>query len=240
VTPAERAGFLAHARLPTFARRIKQAQSVLETALGLGAAYVANSWGKDSLVLLHLVQQQQPSIPALFFADPDEEALDNYAEMAATYCARFPHTTYERLCFEGDRVPDKVASAALWQSYPVALVGIRAEESAGRRTARKVQGLIHRYTAGPHAGSWRAWPLADWTWRDVWAYVVAHDLPMLASYEHPANADRSRSRTCNLLAKEIAYGPKGAQFGRISQLKERCPAYFNHLAEFYPEIARLA
>lgn len=233
----ERAGFLAHAETAAFRRRIDQAADLVREAAALGSAYVACSWGKDSVVLTHLAQSVLTDVPVIFFRDPEEEMIDDYAAVEAAYLARFP-TRYEPQSFGGDRVPDKVRAAALWGRYPVALVGIRAEESGDRRIERRMRGPIHRYVAGPMAGSWRAWPLCDWTWRDVWGYVCRYDLPMLSSYEHPANADREHSRTCNLVAKGIPYGPKGAGMGRIAVLRERNPAYYNYLKLHFPEVAR--
>lgn len=45
----------AYSKLPAFKLRINKALDIIREGLGKGTAYVAVSWGKDSVVLLHLV-----------------------------------------------------------------------------------------------------------------------------------------------------------------------------------------
>lgn len=231
----ERRMFLLHAKLSGFQQRIKKAREDIAAALEFAPGYVATSWGKDSTVLLHLTQSVRPDVPAVFFTSWEQEMLDNYEEVIRAYCARFP-TQYHALDFEGDRVPHKVLNAELWETWPLALIGMRAEESAGRRWAMKKYGIVHQYKHKDWKDSWRVCPLAWWTWRDVWAYTVLHDLPYLKSYDHPVNADRKYSRTCNLLAKKTG-NTKGVEFGRIARLKQISPDYYRYLQANYPEIA---
>lgn len=222
-----------HARLCSHRAKVEKTKETIAEALNIGPAYVACSWGKDSVALLRLSQSVQPDVPALFFVDAEQEMLDNYSEVISAYRARFP-TNYSEVGLSGNRVPDKIRVSRVWERYPVALIGLRAEENRGRAIALRTHGLIHRYRSGASKGSWRACPLAWWSWLDVWAYTVANDLPYLDSYDHHSNPSRKVSRTCNLLAKR---GTKGAAAGRIAGLKERVPEYFFFLRENYPEIA---
>ena len=50
------------------------------------------------------------------------------------------------------------------------VTGIRREQSPTRADARKVEWDEKRQM-------WKFNPLADWTDRDLWSYIVAHDLP---------------------------------------------------------------
>ena len=55
----------AYSKLPAFKLRINKALDIIREGLGKGTAYVAVSWGKDSVVLLHLVQSIEPNIQAI-------------------------------------------------------------------------------------------------------------------------------------------------------------------------------
>ncbi|UFP97186.1 phosphoadenosine phosphosulfate reductase family protein [Gloeobacter morelensis] len=234
---AERLGFLAYSKLPVFERCVEAALTVVREALTLGPAYVAVSWGKDSTTLLHLVQQINPRVAAIFWTAPHQQLLNDYAGMARRYCARYPHTQYFEIDVEGDRVPDKVAFTRPWEQYPVAFVGIRAQENRRTRgNALARHGLIHQYKVGERAGSWRVAPLGWWDWRAVWAYTVLHDLPYLASYDDTSAVGRDLSRTCNLVAKN----PSGATQGRLALLRRQSPEYWNQLVERMPWIASLS
>jgi phosphoadenosine phosphosulfate reductase len=50
------------------------------------------------------------------------------------------------------------------------VTGIRREQSPTRANAKKLEWDDKR-------GIWKLNPLADWTDKDLWAYIVKHDLP---------------------------------------------------------------
>lgn len=229
---AERLMFLGWAKLPVFQGKIRQAQATIRDALKIGLPYVGISWGKDSVVLLHLAQQIKPDIQVIFWTAPDQELLNNYQETRDSYLSRYP-TNYLEIDIDGDRVPHKVAKSKPWEQWPVALVGIRAEENRRTRgTALRKFGLLHQYTSGPQAGTWRAAPLGWWGWKDVWAYTCLHGLPYLRTYDDTFAVGRDRSRTCNL----VASNPSGATIGRLQILKRQAPEYWQKLQERAPWI----
>ncbi|MFM7373139.1 MAG: hypothetical protein ACKO2Z_36235, partial [Sphaerospermopsis kisseleviana] len=53
------------AKLPQFKKKVDQTKSIIKQALAIAPAYVAVSWGKDSVVMLHLCQQIKPDIIAV-------------------------------------------------------------------------------------------------------------------------------------------------------------------------------
>jgi phosphoadenosine phosphosulfate reductase len=56
------------------------------------------------------------------------------------------------------------------ESLDAWITGLRREQAPTRTAAPKL-------THDAARGVWKASPLADWTERDVWAYVAEHDLP---------------------------------------------------------------
>jgi 3'-phosphoadenosine 5'-phosphosulfate sulfotransferase (PAPS reductase)/FAD synthetase len=192
----ERLMFEGWAKLPQFKKKVEQARSIIEEALVIAPAYVAVSWGKDSVVLLHLCQQIKPDIIAVNYGSPEQDVVDNYSEIISTYLDKNP-TDYRELIGlpEWANTPDTVqdrCNQILNGEYTIAFVGLRAEESKNRKRSLIKNGLIYQYKTGKYAGHYRICPLGWWTWRDIWAYIIINDLPYLNSYDHK---DRKHGRT---------------------------------------------
>lgn len=80
----------AYSKLPTFKLRINKALDIIREGLGKGTAYVAVSWGKDSVVLLHLVQSIEPNIQAIYHAHIERDLISNYSQTIEAYTSKFP------------------------------------------------------------------------------------------------------------------------------------------------------
>ncbi len=241
VTPLERAGYLAHARGRAFQRRVAEALEICQKGLELiGPHYIACSWGKDSLVMLHLAQQIKPDVAVWHLADEHEDLLDNYTEVEQIYKSQFGLPDYTRVIFGGDSVPENLERSKVWLDYPVAFVGLRAEEHRYRRLVLKKYGPIHQYLSSAREGTWRIAPVAWWSWRDIWAYIVLHNLPYLSSYDQELAGSHAVSRTSVHVPLERAGGPKGMTMGRIAAIRERSPEYYAMIAQICPEVASVA
>ena len=145
------------------------------------------SWQKQSSVLVHMATE--------LGLDADFVELDTHLFFKETY------ETRERLVERYDLTfvaPDVITIAEqhklegpnLWESnpdrcchvrkvepliralnpYDAWVSGIRREQSPSRADARKVE-RSERY------GVWKIQPLADWSERDVWRYIMANDIP---------------------------------------------------------------
>lgn len=218
---SERLMFEGWATLPQFKKKIEQAKTIIKEALAIAPAYVAISWGKDSIVLLHLVQQIQPDILAISFGHPERNLITNYAEVEQLYCNCFsPNLTTIEIA--GDHIPNKVRQVKLWETYPVAFIGLRKEESSRRRLSLCKYGAIHQY----QSRGWRVCPLSDWKENDVWAYIVSNNLPYLQSY------DLGAKRTTDHVSKS---SKRDYQASRLEEFKKIAPEYYQYLQINFPE-----
>lgn len=211
----EKEAFLAHATLPTFKRKVEKAKEIIREALAIAPAYVAVSWGKDSVVMLHLVQSICPDILAISFGHHEREMISNYAETEALYRERF-RLNINTILMQGDHVPNKVKATKLWLDYPVKFVGLRMEESKDRKITLIKNGAIYQYKQGDY----RACPIFNWTSQDVWAYTFSRNLPYLKAYDLGAN------RTTDHVSKSIN---KRYQAQRLEEFRKVAPEYFEYL-----------
>jgi phosphoadenosine phosphosulfate reductase len=224
--------FLAHSKLPQFKRKLLKTKEILQKAFAItDNAYCAISWGKDSIVMLHLIQQIKPTIKAINIGDKLENKQNNYQETINAYMQRFP-TNYQAIYYEeeteGGFYPQirKIA-----KEYELAFIGCRREESKYRAIVISKYGTIHKYKSG----SYRCFPLAYWNVKDIWAYLFKYDLPYLNSYD----LQGYESRTAVIHNFDLHRGKHQEtliRYGAFAELKLQCPEYYNLYADLYPEI----
>lgn len=226
---SERILFQFHAKKAAFQNKLAQSRLLIEQALQIDKACVYLSWGKDSICLVHLCQQILPDIPIISFGHPEREEIANYQEVEAQYCKAFsPNLT--TILMAGDHVPAKVNEAKLWEIYPVSILGIRKEESQKRSIAISKYGATYQYKSGVKSGSWRCFPLAFWSWLDVWGYIAVNDLPYLNAYE---SQTWERGRTTDHFSKNTS---KRWQNTRLHTLQTVNPNYYRYLQINHPEM----
>jgi len=233
----EKQGFIAYTRLPIFKRRMAQSLAIIKEALAIDSAYVSVSWGKDSTVLLHLCQQVCPDILAVNFTSEWRDKIDNYNDVITSFLEIHP-TNYREYVTDFPEGKNKLYWSSLANSNPVAFVGCRNEESSNRRISYRTNGAIYQYTQGIRQGTYRAWPLACWSWQDVWAYICSHDIPYLASYEHCLNQAKDSSRTAIIhKSKKGKFHPHVHTIMKkqSEMLKVTAPEFYREFMEDYYE-----
>lgn len=148
--------------------------------------YVAFSGGKDSTCMLHLVLQQKPDImvyhwdygPYLMPRDVEKEVIEIakkigtqnlVVDTSRLYTSREATGIWYREFF------GRVIKELCQQGYDLVFVGIRKHESLKRK--RRVE-RGKKLTVIDEC-----WPLQNWTWQDVWAYIFSNNLPYHSVYD---------------------------------------------------------
>lgn len=174
-----------------------------------GPCYVATSWGKDSVVVAHLLIASGLRLPLVHVAQIGPQENPDNALVRDAFLGRFDVDYHEiaiatgRAQAEGKRTPAleigiKEAQRRLGTQRWIG--GLRASESSTRQLAAR-RGKLSS-----------CWPIAWWSGADVFAYLHMHDLPI-----HPAYActqggmlDREQIRV------SILGGKKGRGWGRLN------------------------
>lgn len=244
-----------YAKLNCFNRRLEKTRLFIADCLSrCSNPYVAWSGGKDSTVMLHLVMEQRPDIPAVCIQseldNPDNIEMIERAtkELGVNLILIHPEASpweilekhggpfgqvnvasseLDKKCFY-----EPINKAVKEHGFDAAFIGLRAEESRSRLMNRRVRGLSYRQKAGMQIFT----PLADWTGRDIFAYTVTRELPMNKVYSktkfHP---EPERIREGWWLPGDLA-----AARGGVVWLKYYYPDKFRELQERFPEVAREA
>lgn len=185
--------------------------------------YVACSFGKDSAVMLHLILQHNPRIPVRFASHPETRLLDNYEEVIDLWLKK--NINYQEIYCEGGLVKVRHAQRdaldAMHEDWDSFFVGIRKEESFGRRVSLKKYGMFHKLKNGRIKIS----PLADWSEKDITAYVLSRKLPALSKYTKEGFSSRTTSGIPRTHINEC-----------LTSLKNRDINAFNKLSVLFPDI----
>lgn len=136
--------------------------------------YVSCSWGKDSVVMLHLVAMSRRRWPVVWmrFGDRDNPDCERVRD---AFLARYQMDYHERF-FDYNKVR---AKGLHWKDLakefgPRRMLGLRAHESSKRMISVASQGLATANTCRP---------LAWWSTQEVFTYLATNQLPV-----HPAYA----------------------------------------------------
>lgn len=221
MSPEWEAAFLAHADSLEYKRRIADANRTIRDALAIHKRpMIAFSGGKDSLVAAHLVLRQAPdALLYHWWTGPYmmPQVFEDEVRAAGRSLARnFRWGTSEKYTDPdvSDAEKEKLFNTAYLggavprlkaEGYDICFVGIRAEESNKR--ARRVRNHIGLGLMD------EVHPVGWLTWKDIWATIVANDLPYHSLYDHQAPIigwDRARYGSF-FAEKHKGYGTEAIQ-----------------------------
>jgi phosphoadenosine phosphosulfate reductase len=240
--PILRETFYLHSTLPIHRRRVAWARDRVAGWLALvQRPYIAFSTGKDSTCLLHLIREQRPETPAVYF-DADASYPESLAMLAQTpvltrYLADEPLiTTLQRLGMEHPRLEETTMETTVWgpirrlvgeYGFDGVGLGLRAQESYGRTMNARTKGSRYQYKRD---GLWACQPLHDWDYMDVWGFIVNNGLDYCGVYDRMWDMPQEDQR--------LSYyaGETKRQHGRYVWLRRNYPELYDSLASQLPEV----
>ena len=140
--------------------------------------YVALSWGKQSIVMAHIVYTIAPSVPCVHWTGPDAELIGDFRAVSAAFLARW-QVNYCELQ-RGEKLSEAIADFDASSGHDGVFVGLSAFESKGRRMT--IRNSDHRHILRYADGRVRCCPLAEWGIVELAAYIGLHDVPLLEPY----------------------------------------------------------
>lgn len=168
-------------------KKVSEANKIIQDSLNrYKKMYVAYSGGKDSTCLLHLVLSYEPDIlvfhwdygPYLMPRVYEKETIANMEKMGAKNI--YIDTSKEYKSHENTGIWYKeffgrITPKLLSEGYKACFVGIRKEESVTRRLRIEAKKSLTQIE--------EVWPLQNWSWKDVWAYIFANNVPYHSVYD---------------------------------------------------------
>lgn len=177
-----------------------RARAVIEEFAADGPCYCSTSWGRDSVVVAHLVATSQVAgrVPLAYASCADVPGRVEQPDSPAVrdvFLAGFPAVRY----LEWRRGLGSLHEVVGVDRY---ISGVRGSESGQRRVAMRIHGEATGRTCRP---------IGWWSSQDVWAYLARHDLPVHAAYAMSLGGRLVRDR----IRVHSIGGEDGASFGRV-------------------------
>lgn len=187
--------FLMHSDTLLFKKTLKRAKECISIALSVfKKPYVAYSGGKDSCVLLHLVLNLKKDIKVIHWdygsyympRSIETELLKNAIKMGGLNLETLTSPLYSK---------KKRQKANIWyreflgkelprlahEGFDCSFIGLRAEESSSRK--RRTKSFFS------HDGHMvNCFPLRNFTYKDIYAYLLKHEVPYLAEHYNKYSA----------------------------------------------------
>lgn len=214
-----------YVKLNSFKYREKRTLQFIRKSLDkVDRPYLSCSFGKDSSVMLHLVLRCVDNIEVKFLGKKETPLIDSYDEVIEwweyTFGIEVEKIIYTSWLENDPSAMTGIAANVTDDENDAYFVGIRAQESSGRRISLKKLG---EFTVLKN-GKARIAPMAWWKTRDIAAYMVHHELPVLQAY---AKEGFSARTTTNI--------PSPFPHESIARLKEQDPENYNKLINLYPD-----
>ena len=135
-----------------------------------------------------------------------------------------------------DLIWGPVREAILENGFDGCFMGLRGGESRGRRIATHVKGQV-RSVKG--FGIVHAYPLADWSIDDVWAYTAKNALPYNSVYDKqlPPEWTRDTIRNAPWMTTYRIVKQAHWSYGYLVWLRKFYPGHWNVFRRVFPEIS---
>lgn len=248
-----------HARTRTYASRVRKARErVRETFAKHERVCVAFSGGKDSRVMLELIDQEARALRRDFeiMSHKDDCDYPGELEYVRRESARYgreltvltPAFSVAEWMAANARGVDDFHSRASDLSdrafyslvteynarFDAVFLGLRADESHARRMNRRMRGTLYTKANGETIST----PIADWRGNDVFAFALENEIELLPIYKCLAFANAREPWRI----REAWWLPNGvaACLGGVAWLRRYYPSLYRQLCEWWPTARSLA
>jgi len=237
---------LLHAKTLDFIQKVDDAHKIIQKALMImEKPYLSFSGGKDSTVMLHLVLKHIPDITVVYWdagaSFPDTEQLikrvqkewninfiryktEPIMNVFRTYGIDHPDIEHKTMIAT---VYNPIHGLLKKHRFDGVFVGLRKEESFGRRQLIKHKGRVFWNNTYKLI---ECLPVANFTVKDIWAYITFFNLPYNTVYDKTTMQHRNEIRT------SYWCGESAREFGRWMWLKKNYPELYNKFASEFPEV----
>lgn len=186
-----RAGFMAWSNAEQFKRLVSRTLTAMRwTFPHHDRVNVSVSGGKDSIVMLDLALRVKPGIRVWHWDYGIYMPRQIENEVISILAGHFNLGDRLHVDMRASRDPDSTKGYRAFfkaindhlreQNVTLNLVGLRSEESCARKRRCK-NPYEFNLRSGIDMTTW--FPLAEWRWRDIWAYIVSRGIPYPSTYD---------------------------------------------------------
>lgn len=174
--------------MDSFKDKVKTSINIIKKVLNeYNKPYIAFSGGKDSTAMLHLVTEQKKDIMTLHWdfgkyyipREIHKEIIKNAKlinkNLRIETSPKYNELGKNAINILGSEMLCKLVPSLAKEGYDCSFIGLRIEESYKRKRRIKAGKSLTKIK--------ECWPLKDWSWLDVWGYIVSNNIPYLLYYD---------------------------------------------------------
>lgn len=235
-------------------RKINNFYKVIDKAMNkYKKHYISCSWGKDSILVVHLIISKYPDTKVVFmnsgYALSDiykfrnyylkEYGIKNYIELKcphdyAKLNIQYGLPSIDRSISDHEKVKniikkDVIEEWAVENNFDCCFWGIRADETAGRKKLLRRHGLLYKVSNIAKCS-----PIGWWSNEDVWNIIDYYGLP----YSEIYNKEMKPFFIRNNIKNGGYLTTDKANQGRLIWLKKFYPDDYNKLSSMFEEVKR--
>lgn len=227
--------FLLYSHLDRHLNKLVASQKIIKQFLNIcDNPYLSWSTGKDSTCVLSLVRlvDKEYNIPIIHFdlgvELPNTDAYKKNFENITTFKPKedilkvMENNGWES---KESRKINFINQFTSENNYTGHFMGLRYNESSARKNLYKYGAIYKRSD-----GLWVCNPIYNWTFEDVFAYLISSDIPVHPHYSIKSNQPLENRR----VGGYVSGRNRGAELGRFYWFKEQYPEEFKKLADKFP------
>jgi len=234
----EKKAFLFHAESASFKKKEEQAKLVIDNAFKVSDKwYIALSGGKDSTVVFDLVRSKEKNILSMwsdeeFFLPETKAYIDRLMGSGSNIKRIKGAITHTDWFISNKYLGEKGKTETAQEMFLEGVfLGLRAEENKRRRIYLSKFGLL--YYAN-NRKLWQCNPIGWWNVKDVWAYIISHNIDYNKAYDKLGGLGLSFDKQrIGPFATDRALG-----YGQLAILKMGWPDEYQRFVAKFPEAVR--
>lgn len=199
---------LVYSKTSQFIRKLDITIKSLERFFKLTSSpYLALSFGKQSIILAHMIYQIRPQTPMIFLRSWETYLLHNYEDVIALFTSKYPinlHIHYkDNVSWNSwdwkatrDYGSSDIQNMAdeCYPEWDGVVMGLSKDESVARRITCSSSNTDWATIFQYKTGKYRCTPIQFWQHNDLAAYLALFDIPLLNAYHQHGLKGRTTAR----------------------------------------------
>lgn len=201
--------------------------------------YLALSWGKQSIVLAHLIYTLRPETPMIFLRSWESYLIHDYENVIKSFKSKqdinyhehfkdnvsWNNWTWKETRDYGSKDIQKMADECM-PNWDGVIMGLSKDESVARRitcsSSNTDWATIFKYKDGKH----RCTPIQIWSNNDLAAYIAVNKIQLLSTYSNTGMKGRTTARITR----------NNAEMNGLVELKKENINNYNVIVNRFPEL----
>ncbi len=229
---------LIFSKTKSYKKKMENAKQDLQTFFSLCKnPYLALSWGKQSIILAHMIYQIKPDTLMLFLRSWESYLLHNFEETIKAFPFKINYRehfkdnvswntkTWQETRDMGSKDLQNMAEEC-FPEWDGVVMGLSKNESFARRLTCSIKNTKYRSVFKYKDGRYRCTPIQDWQNNDLAAYISENKITLLSTYKRTGLKGRTTARITR----------NNAEMNGLVELKKENINNYNLIVARFPEL----